>query len=262
MKSKPSAPAKAGTEANRLVTVNEVAEQVGREILESRLDPGAWATALYECGGDREEALALYARLRVRQLTAKRRVRLAKVRSLETRRLEKCMGDQDTRAWIARTIQEMLHSDKRGQNLNFMKPRLSLIWLFVLFIGAAGTTACLGRLFAGAIPGRFADMVTPAALFAGMAAVTGVLVLRFFLPKRWIMLGWNHGLVLACNVVCLSSLYLGTKVIQHSMATDTTAHGVRQAAPVLVRPAVPKPAAAVGSTYLASSESTATPPGN
>lgn len=261
MKSQPSISVKKEADAKKLVTVNEVAEQVGREILESRLDPGAWATALYECGGDRQEALALYARLRVRQLTVKRRVRLAKVRSLETRRLEKCMGDQDTRAWIARTIQDMLHSDKRGQTLNFMKPRLSFVWLFVLFIGAAGTTSCLGRLFSSVIPVRLAGMVTPAALCAGMAAVTGVVILRYFLPKRWIMLGWNSGLVLACNVVCLSSLFLGTKVIKRAMAGDTTAHAVHQSTPVLVRPAAPKPSAAPG-PCLASSEGTAKAAGN
>ncbi len=59
MKSRNSSPATAGRDSNTLVTVSEVAEQVGREILESRLEPGAWATALYECDGKRQDALAL-----------------------------------------------------------------------------------------------------------------------------------------------------------------------------------------------------------
>ena len=67
MKTEKTTPAQVAKESNTLVTVTEVAEQVGREILESRLEPGAWATALYECGGKRQDALALYARLRAPQ---------------------------------------------------------------------------------------------------------------------------------------------------------------------------------------------------
>jgi hypothetical protein len=38
----------------------EVTEQVGREILESRLDPAVWALALAECNGRKQEAIAVY----------------------------------------------------------------------------------------------------------------------------------------------------------------------------------------------------------
>lgn len=223
-----SKPANAGKESNALVTVTEVAEQVGREILESKLEPGAWATALYESGGKRQEALALYARLRVRKLTKQRRIRLAKVRSFESRRLSKCMGDNETREMIAKTIQDMLINNRSGQSKNFMKPRLSIIWLFVLFIGTAGTVASLGRLFLKDIPESLGNPVTLVSLLAGVGAVWGALVLRVFLPKRWVMLGWNTGLVVTCNVVCLSSLFLGTKVIKRAIAIGADPAAVQQ----------------------------------
>jgi|GEM_PF-3084058 len=220
MKYSKSSPAPAGRESNTLVTVSEVAEQVGREILESRMEPGAWATALYECDGRRQDALALYTRLRVRQLTKKRRIRLSKIRSFESRRLTNCMGDQAMRESIAKTIQEMLGNAKtRGKPMNFAKPKLSIVWLMVLFFGTAGTVASLGRLLASRLPETFEHPLTLLALLAGVGAVWSALIIRRFLPKRWIMLGWNTGLVFTCNVLCLSSVLLGTKVIKQTMAS-------------------------------------------
>jgi hypothetical protein len=242
MNSETSKPAKAGKDSSTLVTVTEVAEQVGREILDSRLEPGAWATALYECGGRRQEALAMYARLRVRKLTKQRRIRLAKVKSFESRRLAHCMGDQATRELLAKTIQEMLNSSRRGQSQNFLKPRISVLWLFILFVGTAGTVASLGRLYSSYLPENMANPVTMLAMLAGVASVWGALVLRLFLPKRWIMLGWNTGLVVTCNVLCLSSLFLGTKVIKRAIATGTVVFPVHQvSATPAPTPTVKKP---------------------
>jgi hypothetical protein len=242
MNAETSKPAKAGKDSSTLVTVTEVAEQVGREILDSRLEPGAWATALYECGGRRQEALAMYARLRVRKLTKQRRIRLAKVKSFESRRLAHCMGDQATRELLAKTIQEMLNSSRRGQSQNFLKPRISVLWLFILFVGTAGTVASLGRLYSSYLPENMANPVTMLAMLAGVASVWGALVLRLFLPKRWIMLGWNTGLVVTCNVLCLSSLFLGTKVIKRAIATGTVVFPVHQVSATPVpTPTVKKP---------------------
>jgi hypothetical protein len=220
MKSRNSSPATAGRDSNTLVTVSEVAEQVGREILESRLEPGAWATALYECDGKRQDALAVYTRLRVRQLTKQRRVRLAKVSNFEARRLAICMGDQATRDSIARTVQEMLgNSPTRGKAKNFAKPRMSLIWMSILFFGTAGTVSSFGRLFSHLLPESVSHPLTLVALLAGVGAVWSAMVLRYYLPKRWIMLGWNSGLVLTCNLLCLCSVFLGTKLIKRAVAT-------------------------------------------
>jgi hypothetical protein len=241
----------AGTNPQVQNNVAEVAEQVGREILESRLEPGAWATALYECGGRREDALAMYARLRIRALTSQRRVRLVKVHRLESRRLTKCMGDQGTRESIARSIQEMIYNTRQGDSLNFVKPKLSAIWLTLLFIGSAGTVASMGRLVAAHLPGSFAHSVMLIALLAGVGTVWSALILRYFLPKRWIMLGWNSGLVVACNIVCLTSLFLGTKVIKHAIATDSVVLPIRQQAAAPMKPTAAQPVRKVDS-YLVS----------
>ncbi len=237
----PNSPASAGRDSNTLITVSEVAEQVGREILESQMEPGAWATALYESEGRREDALALYTRLRIRRLSKQRRVRLAKVRSFESRRLLNCMGDQATRESLAKTIQEMLGNAKsRGKPMNFMKPRLSIVWLAVLYFGTAGTVASLGRLFGSFLPDILSHTPVLVAMLAGVGSVWSAVVIRQFLPKRWIMLGWNTGLVLTCNVVCLSSLLLGTKVIREACTSEMAIAPSRTAqAPartVLVKP--------------------------
>jgi hypothetical protein len=245
---------KSAMDSKPLINVTEVAEQVGREILESKLEPGAWATALYECGGKRQEAIAQYARIRVRQLTKQRRIRLAKVRSFESRRLAHCMGDQATRELLAKTIQEMLHSNKRGQPLNFLKPRLSMLWLFILFVGTAGMVASLGRLIGSHLPESLANPLIPISLIAGVASVSGAMLLRHLLPKRWIMLGWNTGLVAVCNVVCLGSLCFGAKVIKRAVASGTVVFPIQQvsASPAKAVP-VSKPEKMEGS-YLVSTK--------
>ncbi len=261
MKHPRSSPAPAGSESNTLVTVSEVAEQVGREILESRMEPGAWATALYECDGRRQDALALYTRLRVRQLTKKRRIRLSKVRSFESRRLTNCMGDKATREAIAKTIEEMLGNAKsRGKAMNYAKPKLSFVWLAVLFFGTAGTVASLGRLFAAKLPDALEHPLTLIAMLAGVGAVWSVLIIRQFLPKRWIMLGWHTGLVFTCNVLCLSSLLLGTKVIKQTMASGVEIFPSRQA-PAPAQAATAKPAAKA-EPYLVSAATVKDPGGN
>lgn len=222
MKTSQSTAAKAGGDSNVLVTVTEVTEQVGREILESQMEPGAWATALYECGGRRQDAFARYAQIRVRQLTEQRRIRLAKVRSLESRRLTHCMGEAAASKSIAKTIQEMLLQNRRGRSINFVKPKFPLIWLFLLFVGTAGTVASLGRLWRHEIPDSLTHPLALTAILSGVGAVWAAVILRYCLPKRWVMLGWNTGLVVICNLVCLSSLFAGTKVIKNTVVSGHT----------------------------------------
>lgn len=222
-------------EGRALNAVAEVAEQVGREILESRLDPAVWATALAECNGRRQEAIAVYTRLRTRQLNKLHRLQQSKNRSFETRRIAKCMGDNATRESLAKTIQEMLYQTRGAKGGNYVKPRLSLLWLLLLFVGTTGSVASLGRLFAPRLPEFLVDPLVFVAVLCGIAAVWGALVLRFFLPKRWIMLGWNSGLVVACNVACLSSLFLGTKVIKRAIASDSVVLPFQQQAAVPVK---------------------------
>ena len=58
----------------------EVAKQVGQEILENRLDPATWATALSASGGKRQEALAATAPLRAMHIGDDGAVREARAR--------------------------------------------------------------------------------------------------------------------------------------------------------------------------------------
>lgn len=260
MNTSTSSPATAGIDSNSLITVSEVAEQVGREILESQLEPGAWATALYQCEGKRQDALALYTQLRVRRLTKQRRVRLAKIRSFESRRIVHCMGDQTTRDSIAETIQAMLGNPCRDKSMNYLKPRLSIMWLAILFFGIAGTVSSLGRLLATLLPEFLENQVTLVALLAGAGAVCCAVIIRQLLPKRWLMLGWNTGLVLTCNVVCLMSLFLGTKLIKQAIATDTVAFSAQPVSSP-VKTTIVKPTR-TAEPYLVSATTTAEKAGN
>jgi len=201
----------------------EVAELVGQEILHQRLEPAAWATALAASGGRRKDALAAYARIRIDQVSSQRRLRHAKSRSFEARRMTHCLG--------IKTVQDLLRRSNRGGQLNLIKPRLSFVWLFILLMGSAGSVASLGRLLGGQVPDRIERMLPLVALLCGLASVAGVVALRAVLPKRWVMLGWNAGLLTACTVACFASLCLGAKLIARTQPDVIQRIGSREAAP-------------------------------
>jgi hypothetical protein len=207
----------------------EVAKQVGQEILENRLDPGTWAQALSSSGGERQEALAAYARIRIQQVTTRRRLRLSKVKSFEFRRVTKCFG--------VKTVHDLLQRSNPGKQVNFLRPRLSVFSLLTLGIGAAGCVAAAGRLMESTLPERLSAYLPVVAVVCGLAAVTATISLRYVLPKRWIMLGWNSGMQLACMAACFASLMFGVKLIAHAPPLETT--HVSKAKPLVV--ASPKP---------------------
>ena len=200
-----------------------MAEQVGREILESKLELGAWATALDECGGRKQEALATYARLRVRAADQDpRRIRMVKNHSFESRRLAHCMGDKGPAKCWQRTIEDMLNNSRRGIAKNFMKPRISVSMVVHLVRrhGRKGWRRC------DASRSTFPEHINnppivhrhPRRCGLGLGSARTALLL----PKRWITLGWNTGIVVTCNVLCLTSLFLGTKLIKRAIATGTS----------------------------------------
>ncbi|MES2659933.1 MAG: hypothetical protein V4689_15035 [Verrucomicrobiota bacterium] len=212
----------------------EVARLVGQEILEKRLDPATWATALSASGGEHQEALAAYARIRIQQVGSRRRLRQSKVKSFEFRRVTQCFG--------VKTVQDLLQRTNPGKQLNFLKPRLSVISLMTLGIGSAGCVAAAGRLLDRFLPDMLSAAVPLLAVLCGLATVTAAVSLRFLLPKRWVMLGWNSGLQLACMAACFASLLFGVKLIAHAPPLETRVETVRPPSPspkpvaVLVKP--------------------------
>ncbi|MEO5913958.1 MAG: hypothetical protein ABIS50_06970 [Luteolibacter sp.] len=191
----------------------EVARQVGQEILEKRLDPATWATALSASGGEHQEALAAYARIRIQQVSTRRRLRHSKAKSFEFRRVTQCFG--------VKTVQDLLQRSNPSKQLNFLKPKLSIFTLVTLGIGSAGCVGAAGRLLGALIPERLVAMVPLLALASGIAAVTAAVLLRYLLPKRWIMLGWNTGLHFTCMCACFASLLFGVKLIAHAPPLET-----------------------------------------
>jgi hypothetical protein len=179
-----------------------VAEQVGQEILQNRLDPAAWATALSASGGKRQDALAAYARIRIQRVAKHRKLCHAKIKSFESRRLTQCFG--------VKTVQDLLLRSHPEKQVNFLKPRLSVVTLLILCIGSAGLVGATGRLLGGMLSAGIAGTL---AVLAGLVVVAAAIGLRFMLPKRWIMLGWNTGLLCACTMACFGSLVCGVKLI-------------------------------------------------
>jgi hypothetical protein len=137
----------------------EIAEQVGQEILRQRLEPAAWARALAASGGKKQDALAAYARIRMQQVAAHRRLRRAKSQSFEARRLTTCLG--------IKTVQDLLQRSNRGGQLNLLKPQLSYIWLAILMLGCSGSVASLGRLLGGFLPESISAWLPGIALLSG-----------------------------------------------------------------------------------------------
>lgn len=209
----------------------DIAERVGQEILRNTLEPGAWATALAASGGKRQDALAVYARLRIRQLVSERESRHAKARSFEARRLTTCLG--------IKTVQDLLDRSNRGGRLNLVRPKLSLTWLTILMVGSTGTIACAARLLANVLPGRLEHYLLMSAPLVGLAVVFAALLSRIILPKSWVMQGWNTGLYLAGTVACFGSLFFGAKVVARTPPAVID-QMVRQAP--AQHPAKPKPA--------------------
>ena len=214
------------SQARKAVTDPEITKKVGQEILDNQLDPGAWATAVSKSRGKRQEALAAYARIRIQQLSRCHRRLKAKERSFDTRRVTKCFG--------VKTVQDLLQRNRNGEELNFLKPRVSMFLLLTLGIGSAGCVGSLGRLLSGVLPQSMLSALPTVALVSGGLAIVGAVALRFVLPKRWIMLGWNSGLLMACAIACFASLLGGVKLISRA-APLSAAHQV-------VNPATPAPA--------------------
>lgn len=194
---------------------HQVAELVGQEILENRLDPGTWATALSASGGRRQDALAAYARIRIQRLSTHQRLRYAKVESFESRRMTKCFG--------VKTVQDLLMRSNHGETLNFLKPRLSFVSMMILFIGSAGCIGALGRLLGTVLPESLAETLPMVAMLCGLLAVASAVTLRMTLPKRWIMLGWNTGLLCVCTMACFGSLVFGVKLIARAAPMESVA---------------------------------------
>jgi hypothetical protein len=192
----------------------DIAKQVGQEILENRLEPGTWATALSESGGNRQEALSAYARTRIQQLTTHRRLTTTKVKSFESRRVFQCFG--------VKTVQDLLQRSNSGESLNFLKPRLSVLSLLTLWIGFSGCVGSAGRLFSKFLPDSLQASLPAVALLSGGVIVALAMTLRFTIPKRCLMLGWNSGLLMACTVVCFGSLLGGVKLISHAAPLPRT----------------------------------------
>jgi hypothetical protein len=197
-----------------------IAELVGLEILESRFEPGAWATALAESDGKKQEALAIYARIRIEQLNARSKRLTEKRDRLEARRLVHCLGREAGKLKAIRTVQDLLRGPQSAVKANLPKPKLSVLWLFVLMLGSASFVGTAGRLLAPSLPHNMVHSLSWIAAMSALLSLGVALALWIMLPKSWIRSGWNLGLLTLCNIACLASLLIGTKLIKRAITRD------------------------------------------
>jgi hypothetical protein len=213
----------------------DVARLVGQEILENRLDPATWATALSSSGGKRQEALSLYARLRMQQVGSRRRNVHNRAESFNFRRVTQCFG--------VKSVQDLLQRSHPGKQLNFLRPRLSALSLMTLGIGAAGSAGSFGRLLGETLPYQMSSVLPLLAILFGLGTVISAVMLRFILPRRWVMIGWNAGLTAVCMLTCAVSLLFGVKLISRAPPLEFNKTSLKDSAatsnkPVLVKPNV------------------------
>ncbi|MGL5018112.1 MAG: hypothetical protein ACRDBP_08265 [Luteolibacter sp.] len=215
----------------------QIAALVGQEILENRLDPSAWATALSASGGKRQEALSAYARIRLHRLATHRQLSEEKVKSFESRRVNKCYG--------VKSVRDLLQRAHPERQLNFLKPQMSILLMVILFIGSAGSIGALGRLWNSSLPAPLESILPFVAVLCGLVMVAAAMSLRFFLPKRWIMMGWNTGLLCLCSFACFGSLVGGVKLIARAAPlNDPSAVAATLTAATVAVPIGPEPASA------------------
>lgn len=197
----------------------EIAEQVGQEILRGELAPAAWAKALAAARAGGTEAAGEYARIRLEELSAHHRRRRAKVRDLEVRRLRSSSGVKSVKDLLGR--RPVLHNRPAQASVAGLVGRL-----LCLLFGAAGSIGCAVRLVAG----RAAPEWTPVlALACGAGMVLVAVLARFAVPQHWVRMGaYRLGLNTVSALACLLSLGLGAKL----MIQCPSAVPVREAARV------------------------------
>ncbi len=179
----------------------ELAELVGLEILRNELDPAAWSRALAATDGVRQDALAEYTRIRIRQLSADRPARASVFAGRHLKRRS------------VRSVQDILERSNRGDRLNLPKPKLSLAALVILMLGITASTVCLVKWFEPFVPVQLRTWLPLWGPLAGVSAVLGALLARSLLPKFTVRHDWNTWVAIVGVTACSASLYLGSKLV-------------------------------------------------
>jgi len=113
----------------------EVSGLVGNEILEGRLQPAAWAMALANSSGSRDEAVSHYARLRLESLASENQFRKRKLAALESRR--------------SSGFKKLVPETQVPSRINQKRERLNLppFWLAAMWLSVTGACSSAVRLF-------------------------------------------------------------------------------------------------------------------
>ena len=206
------------SKTSRRTSLEEISARVGEEVINGRFEPGTWARALASVKGNREDAVAVYAKRRILDLTKERTTAAAKHESLEKRRLRACYG--------VKTVQDILKGmGGSSKAMNLPRPRLPMMGVLLLMLGTTGSFAALTKLSIITVPAGLHHWIPLIALGVGFSTAVATKMLGLVLPPftlRWV---WGHGLIAACAATCIASMLLGAKLMSRN-PDDPTLYAV------------------------------------
>ena len=177
----------------------EIYRQVGKEILDQRLEPAAWARALAECGGTRDEALTHYVRHRAEILLAARDRQVPKVKSFESRRLG------NFRDFHSLPIVTYSPYGQSGP----MSLVDALFWHTVAIVGMIGCLLALGLVW----PGLGFQLSWKVALAVVLAMQVIPIVGWWFGQRADRTLSYSRVTQMAAMIAMISSVMIGVRVL-------------------------------------------------
>ncbi len=183
----------------------EIARQVGDEILHMRFEPSTWARAVATSGPRREDAVGTYARLRIERLSSDRWHQRDKRQSLEIRRRASCVKFPEMGEVAPVLIPQVAPRPPL--------PGISKAWLGILLVGSSGMAGSFGRLYAGNLPEVVERWIPAMALMFGVSLVAAAWWVHRLLPRRLVLACWNAGFGLVCLLVSFGSLYGGLTLV-------------------------------------------------
>jgi hypothetical protein len=138
-RTKTELPLPAGGGAEKLEQCSEIYSRIGKEVLQERLEPAAWARALADCQGSRDEALTHYVRYRAEGLQKVEQRQVIRGSEVEQRKVDSFRDFQ---------AEPIAHHSLAGET-GATSVVDSLFWHVVAVVGMIGCLLAVGLLWPG-----------------------------------------------------------------------------------------------------------------
>lgn len=184
----------------------EVSGLVGNEILEGRLQPAAWAMALANSSGSRDEAVSHYARLRLESLSSENQFRKRKLAALESRR--------------SSGFKKLIPEPSAPSRLNQKRERLNLppFWLAAMWLSVTGACSSAVRLFLSDSNRFIAHAGISPHVALGAALVCLAVVVHVAIPRARMLV--RTVLPFGTCALAFASFSFGVMILKYSAFED------------------------------------------